>query len=52
MVKIVFEFWVVYGQYIIDVPIREIDPSCCFFPVEIKNCMNSASYLYTAKDVD
>ena len=26
LAQIIFEFWVVYGQYIIDVPVSEIEP--------------------------
>ena len=28
LAQIIFEFWVVYGQYIIDVPVSEIQPIC------------------------
>ena len=46
LAQIIFEFWVVYGQYINDVPVSEIEPRCCFFPFESKDCMKSASYEY------
>ena len=37
-------FWDVYGQYIIDVPVRLNQDANCFFPIQSKDCMNSASY--------
>ena len=36
LVQIIFKVWVICGQYIIDVPVSEIEPRCCFFPVESK----------------
>ena len=46
LAQIIIEFWAVYGHYIIDVPVSEIEPRCCFFSVESKDCMKSASYEY------
>ena len=46
LAQIIFEFWVVYGQYIIDVPVRLNRDTKCFFPVESKDCMKSTSYEY------
>ena len=42
-----FEFQVVYGQYIIDVSVVRLKRDAkCFFPTESKYCMKSASYEY------
>ena len=44
LLQIIFKFWFVYGQYIIDAPVREIEHKRCSFPVESKDCINSALY--------
>ena len=44
------EVLVVYGPYIIDVSVSEIEPRCCFFPVESKYFVWVQKYIGEKRD--